>query len=251
MEASHAILAMPPTTGPMTNPAPITLAQLWRHWRGLPHQLAAISELEEELAANGYAATMRRDRPWFETWSQDGKQQLVNPLPVPYFAQLDNGPEGWRQCQTSSIAMCLAFLKTQGIHDDLDYLNVVRRFGDTTSQNAHIEALAYLQARARFRQNMSANDLLSELKDGRPVAIGILHHGPVSAPTGGGHYIVVIGWTDSAWICHDPYGELNLVRGGWAKQGAGGKQVVYSQRNLNPRWLPDGPQSGWGWTFNQ
>ena len=58
----------------MTNPAPITLAQLWRHWRGLPHQLAAISELEEELAANGYAATMRRDRPWFATWSQDGKQ---------------------------------------------------------------------------------------------------------------------------------------------------------------------------------
>ena len=58
----------------MANPAPITLAQLWRNWRGLPHQLAAIAELEDDLRANGYAAAMRRDRSWFSTWSQDGKQ---------------------------------------------------------------------------------------------------------------------------------------------------------------------------------
>ena len=58
----------------MANPAPISLQQLFKYWKALPHQSAAISQLEAELAANGYAATMRRDRPWFETWSQDGKQ---------------------------------------------------------------------------------------------------------------------------------------------------------------------------------
>jgi GH24 family phage-related lysozyme (muramidase) len=58
----------------MANPAPISLQQLFKYWKALPHQLAAISQLEAELAADGYAATMRRDRPWFETWSQDGKQ---------------------------------------------------------------------------------------------------------------------------------------------------------------------------------
>ena len=58
----------------MANTAPITLQTLFRYYKGLPHQAAAISLLEQDLAANGYQATMRRDRPWFEAWSQDGKQ---------------------------------------------------------------------------------------------------------------------------------------------------------------------------------
>lgn len=58
----------------MANAAPITLEQLFRFNRGLPHQLAAISELEADLRQNGYEVAMRRDRPWFATWSQDGKQ---------------------------------------------------------------------------------------------------------------------------------------------------------------------------------
>ena len=61
----------------MTNTAPIELEQLFRFWRALPHQQAAISELQEALKAPGatYATVMRRDRPWFRTWSQAGIQQ--------------------------------------------------------------------------------------------------------------------------------------------------------------------------------
>lgn len=58
----------------MANLKTITLEQLFRFNRGLPHQLAAISELEADIKDNGYEAAMRRDRPWFSTWSQDGKQ---------------------------------------------------------------------------------------------------------------------------------------------------------------------------------
>lgn len=58
----------------MSNTSSITLEQLFRFNRSLPHQLAAINQLEQDLAVNGYAAAMRRDRPWFNTWSQDGKQ---------------------------------------------------------------------------------------------------------------------------------------------------------------------------------
>ena len=63
----------------MSNAAPITLEQLFRFNRGLPHQLAAISELEADLKANGYDAALRRDRDWFKTWSQDGKQDDLSP----------------------------------------------------------------------------------------------------------------------------------------------------------------------------
>ncbi len=61
----------------MSNDKAITLEQLFRYkkpWGQLPHQDAAIIELEEDLAANGYAAAMRRDRSWFKAWSQSGKQ---------------------------------------------------------------------------------------------------------------------------------------------------------------------------------
>ena len=58
----------------MSNPSPISLEQLFRYYRNLPHQAAAIQQLEQDLAVNGYAAAMRRDRAWFNTWSQDGKQ---------------------------------------------------------------------------------------------------------------------------------------------------------------------------------
>jgi GH24 family phage-related lysozyme (muramidase) len=63
----------------MANAAPITLEQLFRFYRNLPHQSAAIQQLEQDLAVNGYAVAMRRDRAWFNTWSQDGKQADLAP----------------------------------------------------------------------------------------------------------------------------------------------------------------------------
>ena len=58
----------------MANESPITLEALFKYWRGLPHQRAAVQQLEPDLAQNGYAVAMRRSREWFATWSQDGKQ---------------------------------------------------------------------------------------------------------------------------------------------------------------------------------
>jgi hypothetical protein len=57
----------------MTNSAPITFEQLFRFYRGLPHQMAAILMLEEDIKRNGYEVAMRRDREWFKVWIQDGK----------------------------------------------------------------------------------------------------------------------------------------------------------------------------------
>lgn len=180
------------------------------------------------------------------------KPLTTNPLSnFPWFPQLDNGPEGYRQCQTSSIAMCLAYLKIPGIKDDTDYLKIVNKYGDTTVQASHQQALKELNVRARFRQNMTAGELMAEIKGGLPVAIGILHKGPVSAPNGGGHYITVFGFNNTHWIVNDPYGEIDLVNGGFAKTGgASGRNVQYSFKNMNPRWLPEGQSSGWAWIFS-
>jgi len=224
----------------------------------LPHQLAALSALDQAL-------TPEQRQQFTEDWRAVGSPAAPMPKPLPppvrrttnpltgfpYFAQGDNGNEGWRQCQTSSIAMCLAYLGVGGIKDDLDYLQAVRRHGDTTSQAAHQAALAELKVRARFVTNCSASQLQAEIRAGLPAAIGVLHHGPTSAPSGGGHWLAAYGFDAYGWVVNDPFGELDLLNGQWLRTGGkSGRNLRYSYRNLNPRWLLEGQASGWAWLFS-
>ncbi len=56
----------------MTNK--IRLIDLFRYYKALPHQMAAITELEEVInRANPHI--FAREQGWFKTWSQAGKQQ--------------------------------------------------------------------------------------------------------------------------------------------------------------------------------
>jgi lysozyme len=166
----------------------------------------------------------------------------------PYFHQKDNGPEGWRQCQTSSIAMCLKYLDTPGINDDTDYLKIVNKYGDTIYRNPHFKALAELGVSAKFTQTADSDDVKKQIDSGLPVVAGILHHGTVSDPSGGGHFVVITGYGRDYWLVQDPYGEQDLVNGGWASTGAvDGRNVRYSFKNLNPRFFVGGGGSGWCW----
>ena len=222
----------------------------------LPHQLAAFSALEASL-------TPAQRESFTADWRAKGSPAAAPPAPppaarptnpltgLPFFSQNDNGPEGWRQCQTSSIAMCLAYLGVGNIRDDLDYLKVVRRHGDTTSQAAHQAALRELGVKARFVKSCSAAQLQAELRSGLPAALGYYHRGPVGAPSGGGHWLAAYGFDAHSWIVHDPYGSCDLVRGGFtAEGGTSGKAQRYSYRNFNPRWQAEGPGSGWAWLFS-
>ena len=80
-----------------------------------------------------------------------------------------------------------------------DAYNVIRgRFGDTTDPLAQIAALRALGLDATFRVDGTADLLERELVARRPVAVGWLHHGHVTAPAGGGHWGVMMtlgeGW---------------------------------------------------------
>jgi hypothetical protein len=233
----------------MSNTAPISLDQLFRFYRKeLPHQAAAVKQLEQALrSGRPYAEVMRRDQEWFSTWSQDGRQPKGKPLAVPYFSQMDDehdfdGP-GFRHCCSTSCAMLAAFYGK--VASDDAYRQLRRRFGDTTNPVANVGALQELGLVATFRTNGTAANLYSELDAGRPVAVGWLHHGPAHAPTGGGHWSVVIGYTNNSWIHHDPYGAANLAAGGYVSTAVGaGRAIEYIDRHWRPRWVPKG---GDGW----
>ena len=84
----------------MSNDKPISLEQLFRYkrpWGQLPHQDAAVMELEEDLRANGYAAAMRRDRPWFKAWSTSGK----HPDPI-YLAPAEKIIKEFEGCELTA-----------------------------------------------------------------------------------------------------------------------------------------------------
>jgi GH24 family phage-related lysozyme (muramidase) len=400
----------------MTNTAPITFESLFRFWRDLPHQRAAIAELEQDLRQNGYTAAMRRDRPWFHSWSQADVQQdpprpapvaawlapalrivkefegchlqaylcpagvptigwgstsingkavqmgqaitraqadaqlnadlqrfynaiaqsipavagwppnrvaaLVswvynvgigamqdsalrrrilagedpavviaaelprwnkagdkelpgltrrraaevalfvgrpavelqqqgghgNPLQVPWYSQMDSADreQAARMCFSSSCAMLLQYLKPgtlTGPNGDDQYLKRVRAYGDTTDPTAQIRALSNYGIRAQFTKVAGWRTIEDQIAKGVPVPCGFLHRGPVSAPSGGGHWLIVVGHDRDNLIVHDPFGQADLVSG--RTIGGVARFMRYSRRNFGPRWMVEGTNTGW------
>jgi hypothetical protein len=159
---------------------------------------------------------------------------LSRVIPVPLFSQADNSSgEGWRECMSSSCAMIAAFYKV--VSSDDQYNRIRSRFGATTNPLAQVAALKSLGLSATFVQDWDRGRLDGELKAGRPVAVGWLHHGPVTAPVGGGHWSVVAGWSPSAVWMLDPFGEADLRAGGYESTDAAWVGW-YSWRNWGPRW---------------
>jgi uncharacterized protein YvpB len=177
-------------------------------------------------------------------------QPVKNPLQVTYYSQRDSDDryQAFRMCYSSSCAMLLNFLKPgllHGYNGDDQYLGRVLRYGDTTDTNAQLQALAYYGLNASFRQNLTWKEIDEQLAKGHPVPIGILFQGPISAPTGGGHWIVVVGKTDAGYYIHDPYGELDLINGEYDTSDDKGAFLIYSKANLGARWMVGG-ELGWG-----
>jgi hypothetical protein len=171
-------------------------------------------------------------------------------LPVnQYYLQTDSRTaHADRMCFASSMAMGIKYLWPQsllGSNADDDYLRTVLKYGDTTNASAQIRAAADYNVRATFHRNGSLQSLRDRLASGLPVPVGFLHHGPASAPRGGGHWALLIGLTETHGIFHDPYGELDNVNGGYPRRGVGGRAVRYTLRNWLPRWEVEGRGTGW------
>lgn len=155
-------------------------------------------------------------------------------------------------CFSSTCAMALKYLipsALSGGNADDQYLHTVLKFGDTTENTAQVKALKTYGVISKFGTNGTRQFIQSEIDKGFPVGVGFLHHGPSSRPRGSGHWILCIGYTPTHIVCHDPYGELDNLNGGYVRVGSGGQQVQYSWQNWLPRWMVDGPGTGWYLTY--
>lgn len=156
-----------------------------------------------------------------------------------YYPQTDSATgHGDRMCFSSTIAMAIKYLRPtalMGSNADDDYLRIVLKYGDTTNPDAHLKAIEEYGLKGNFSTTGSVEVLETILKHGRPVPVGWLHKGPLSAP-GGGHWTLLTGLTADSTYHHDPYGEANMVGGDYVKVGSGGKNVKYSRENWLKRW---------------
>ena len=173
-------------------------------------------------------------------------------LNVPYYSQRDNYVQPWRTCFSSSVAMILKYLKPNTIENDNEYLKKVFALGDTTEVWVHLQLLREYGLRASFTTEGS-NQILREYIDaGVPVPCGILHRGSAYSPTGGGHWIVVVGYEEDSlapgggwWIVHDPWGEIYHSSGSYDSSENQGRNEKYSFALMNSRWTVDSNDDGW------
>jgi GH24 family phage-related lysozyme (muramidase) len=229
---------------------PVDLHKFFEHFSERnPNHVKAVSQLEEALAKTHPQCLVEdgvggsTDAAWIEKYRT--KPPIPSILAVPYFNQVDNYRDAHRTCNSSSCAMCLAFLKPGSIKGDDEYVKKVFAIGDTTDHSVQTKVLASYGVKSHFSYNLSFADLDKSLAAGKPVVIGILHRGSLSAPTGG-HMVVVIGKKGDGYVVNDPYGSCN---DGYTGPVTNGKGAVYSKSMLKARWCPGG-NDGWGRIFD-
>ena len=227
--------------------ASLSLLPFFTFFRGTPHQLAAIAELEQSLPKD----VLEEDAAWFEAWRASGIAQEVY-MPQ-YFKQLDL-PNGARMCFTSAAAMVAAFHKK--ISSQEEYNAIRTRFGGTTSVEAQVKALESLGLKVRFTQTADASDVEAAIDAGQVVMVGYLHSGnllrgepPMCSSETCGHWAVIHGYSgrhsnDSSWLISDPAG-LPLMDVGGHNQALSGHRVHIRQAEFHQRWQFEGPHSGW------
>ena len=213
-----------------------------------PKHVAAVEQLEKDLLAKA-EELMDDDANWVRIFrSKVEAPKTPGVLDVPFYPQTDNYRDANRTCNSSSCAMVLEYFKPgtlSGPKGDDAYIRKVFAIGDTTDHTVQTKVLASYGIKSQFRYNLSFADLDRELAAGRPVCIGILHRGSLSAPTGG-HICVVIGKRGEDYVINDPYGSLN---DGYTGPVTNGKGVVYKRSDLVRRWCPKG-NDGWGRIFD-
>jgi hypothetical protein len=217
----------------------------FRYFKEKKHQLDGLKDLYIQLQAKA-PELLLDDAKWQFLFSNPPVEEPVSGtsviLTVPYQQQLDNASgRGDRECFSSSCAMLAMYYKK--VKNDDEYNKVRAKYGDTTNPDAQVKALKSLGINCEFRTDGTVENIERLIREKKPVPVGWLHHGTAANPVGGGHWTLICGFDSNAFIHNDPYGECDMVNGGYLNHTKGNR-VNYSRKNWIPRWRVRGT-GGW------
>jgi len=224
----------------------LSLLDFFLWFRQTPHQMAAIKQLEDSLLDQ---ELLNEEAEWFQTWKTTGRSEQV--YGVPHWNQLEStSGYGYRECADYAASMTAGFYNA--IKSPYEYRQVRRRFGDTTTVYAQVNALQELGLDAQFKKDLSPEDIEIEVDANRPVMLGYLSKGdfskgepPICDSEGCGHWLVVVGYNPDEFVVQDPMGRPLMETGGHDISQTG-ELVRISRQAFYQRWLIEGDASGWG-----
>lgn len=127
-------------------------------------------------------------------------------LDVPYKSQTDNVNNPTGSCNVTSLAMCMEFLKPgitakgQGQLEDELYQYALNKGLSRHSPYDLAKIMQDYGFRDRFTELASIAEIKAWLAEGKPA----ITHGYF---TSFGHIIVLVGYDETGFLVHDPYGE--------------------------------------------
>lgn len=146
---------------------------------------------------------------------------------VPYYYQLYNSINPSGSCQNTSMAMLLKYLGGNVTPDDIS-----SRYGTSLAQSVSGFVSVFNQEAQRlglpYRLTGTLYGSFAKMKElidkGQPVPT----HGYF---TSYGHVVLVVGYDQTGYICHDPYGKWDQVfaSGNYINTSTAGKYVKYSK----------------------
>lgn len=156
-------------------------------------------------------------------------------LSVPYKSQLDNYYNPTGACNVTAMAMCLEYLQiprksNYGQYEDELYEYTINRGLSRHDPYDLAQIVRDYGARDRFTESATIEEAKNWVADEKPaVAHGFF--------TSYGHIVVFVGYDESGFIVHDPYGEW--FPGGY-RTDLSGKYVHYSYNLIRKVCIPDG-----------
>ena len=166
----------------------------------------------------------------------------------PYIGHDPDDIDNSLKSQSFCMAMVMKYLDAKGINTFNDYLKVLNKHGINSSKESQLKTIRELGYTATFGMSYDEDDIKDNLKRGLPVVVSLISQGPISEPKRGPHSVVITGYDYDSWLVQDPFGELNLVDGGFTERNpVVGKNIKYPYEQFNRRLFAAGGATGWGW----
>lgn len=203
----------------------------------------------QHLALDLIDAPFERGFVYAPHWNYQPKTVVLS---ASYYYQTDNpSGYGYRECCGTSTAIMLNYLLAGKLdataaeksiaQPESIYLDVLKKYGDTTDHSANTEALKEFGIESFWSTSLTFDDYYLSIRNAIPMVLGLDYKGPDH-----GHIVCGVGFElRDKIVVHDPFGAREGTTDYWLSNlPEAGKFDEYAIGSMTKLWLIGGV--GWG-----